>query len=53
MIANEKCNLASSIKMTILLPGRPATKLKPAIPESSHLGLTTFIAWDHNGVEPL
>ena len=45
--------LASGIKMTILLPTPPATKLKPAIPfESGHLGPTTFFACNHNGVGP-
>ena len=45
--------LASGIKMTILLPAPPATKLKPAIPlESGHLGPTTFFACNHNGVGP-
>ena len=45
--------LASGIKMTILLPAPPATKLKPVIPpESGHLGRTTFFACNHNGVGP-
>ena len=45
--------LASGIKMTILLPAPPATKLKLAIPpESGHLGPTTFFACNHNGVGP-
>ena len=45
--------LASGIKMTILLPAPPATKLKPVIPpESGHLGLSTFFACNHNGVGP-
>ena len=45
--------LASGIKMAILLPAPPATKLKPAIPpESAHLGPTTFFACNHNGVGP-
>ena len=42
--------LASGIKMTILLPAPPATKLKPVIPpESGHLGRTTFFACNNNG----
>ena len=45
--------LASGIKMTILLPAPPATKLKPAIPpESGHLGQITSFACNHNGVGP-
>ena len=45
--------LASGIKMTILLPVPPATKLKLAIPpKSGHLGPTTFFACNHNGVGP-
>ena len=43
--------LASGIKMTILLPAPPATKLKPAIPpQSGHLEPTTFFTCNHNGV---
>ena len=45
--------LASGIKMTILLPAPPTTKLKPAIPpKSGHQGPTTFFACNHNGVGP-
>ena len=45
--------LASGIKMTMLLPAPPATKLKPAIPPTSgHLGSTTFFACNHSGVDP-
>ena len=45
--------LASGIKMPMLLPAPPASKLKPAIPpESGHLGPTTFFACNHNGVGP-
>ena len=45
--------LASGIKMTMLLPAPPATKLKLVIPpESGHLGPTTFFACNHNAVGP-